>query len=320
LKFGIYGAGSIGGLVGARLLEAGHDVHFIARGEHLEALQTRGLTVRSEVFGIQTYKVSATARAQDVGECDYVLLGVKAHRLSEIAPDAATLSGHNTDYISTQNGLPWWYFHTVEGSNAPLESVDPGGVIAQHISPERAIGSAVYVSCSLSEPGVISHLQGSRIPIGEPSGERTDRIKALSDALIGGGLKAPIRADIRLELWSKLMGNAVFNPLSALTRKTMIEMVESNESRALMATMMAEVRDVASAVGVHIAQSAEKRIEAARAVGRHKTSMLQDVERGRSTELDPILGSVIELAARHHVDVPASQAIYAAAKLLLSPS
>ncbi len=318
MKFGIYGAGSIGGFLGARLLDAGHDVHFIARGEHLKALQTHGLTVRSEVFGNQTYSVSATERTQDVGVCDYVLLGVKAHRLSKIAPNAAALTGDDTVFISTQNGLPWWYFHRVEGSNTPLESVDPGGVIAQHIPPERAIGSAVYVSCSLPEPGVLAHTQGLRIPLGEPSGERSDRVKALSDALTSAGLKAPIRADIRLELWSKLMGNAVFNPLSALTRKTMIEMVECNESRALMATMMAEVRDVASAVGVHIAQSPEKRIESGRAAGRHKTSMLQDVERGRSPELEPILGSVIELAARHHVEVPASQAIYAAAKLLFS--
>ncbi len=233
MKFGIYGAGSIGGFLGARLLDTGHDVHF-------------------------------------------------------------------------------------DGSNAPLESVDPAGVIAQHIPPERAIGSAVYVSCSLPEPGVLAHTQGLRIPIGEPSGERSDRVKALSDAFTSAGLKAPIRADIRLELWSKLMGNAVFNPLSALTRKTMIEMVECSESRALMATMMAEVRDVASAVGVHIAQSPEKRFESGRAAGRHKTSMLQDVERGRAPELEPILGSVIELAARHHVEMPASQAIYAAAKLLFS--
>ena len=316
LKIAVYGAGAVGSFLGARLLDGGHDVRFIARGPNLKALKRRGLAIRSRVFGERHYAVRAAESAREVGPVDYVVLGVKANSLAEIAPLVEPLKGSSTTFVSTQNGLPWWYFHGALGNEPPIRTVDPTGVIARHIPPSMVVGSIVYLSCSMSGPGRVDHTSGQRLPLGEPTGGRSERVLALSAALRSVGIKSPVRNDIRHELWVKLMGNAALNPLSALTRKSLAELIDNPDGREVIESMMNEVREVASAVGVRIALSNERRIAGARAAGYHKTSMLQDLERGRVPELDALLGAVIELADREHVAVPALQAINAATRVL----
>ena len=317
MKIAVYGAGAIGGFVGSRLAAAGHEVALIARGAHLEAIRAHGLRVESVLFGPARYALLATADPADVGPVDFLLLGVKAMALTAIAPLCTPLLGPETAVVSCQNGLPWWYFHGVEGeSDTRVEAVDPGGIIWNHLPPWRAIGGIAYISCEIPEPGLILHTEGARFPMGEPSGERTKRAKAFSQALIAGGLKAPIRNDIRHELWVKLMGNAVYNPLSALTRATMRQMLDDAALYEVMRRAMEESRETAAAVGVQIAFSAEQRLEGSRAAGEHKTSMLQDLEAGKAPELEPITGAVLELARKRHVPAPTLETIHAAANLL----
>ncbi len=319
MKFAIYGAGAIGGFLGARLLEAGHEVAFLARRDHLAAMRQDGLRVISDQLGEKVYPVEATDDPAEVGPADYVMLGVKGHVLPEIAALCEPLLGPETAVVSMQNGLPWWYFHGVEGEEGSrIECIDPGGATERHLAPSRAIGGIAYISCSIPEPGVIHHTEGLRFPLGEPDGKRSHRIKALSEALREGGIKAPIRTAIRHELWVKLLGNAIFNPLSALTRKTMIEMLDFPETVELIRAAMHEVRETASAVGVQLAFSVDQRIEGARSAGSHKTSMLQDLEAGRKPELEPIVGAVLELARKRNVPAPHLESVYAAAKLLFA--
>jgi len=314
MHIAVFGAGAIGGFLAARLAEAGHSLSLIARGPHLKALRKHGLRLESVDFGSARYDVKATDDPQQIGPVDYLILGVKANALPAIAPLCAPLLNDKTVVVSLQNGIPWWYFHGIEADEPPLESVDPGGVIAQHLPPARALGGIAYISASVEKPGVIRHTQGARFPLGEPAGGRSARSKAFAQALIDGGIKAPIRADVRHEIWVKLMGNAIFNPLSALTRKTMQEMVDFPETRELIRRSMEEARETAAATGVQIAFSTERRIEGAREAGAHRTSMLQDVEAGRTPELDPLTGAVVELAARKNVEAPSLYAVYAAAK------
>jgi len=314
MRIAVFGAGAIGGFLAARLVEAGAEVSLIARGPHLKALRRHGLRLESDEFGSSRYDVMATGDPRKVGVVDYLILGVKANALTAIAPLCEPLMGDKTAVVSLQNGLPWWYFHGIEADEAPLESVDPGGVIARHLPPERAIGGIAYISAAIAKPGVIRHTQGARFPLGEPSGGRSARSKAFSQALIAGGVKAPIRGDVRHEIWVKLMGNAIFNPLSALTRKTMRDMVEFPETRELIRRCMEEARETAAATGVQIAFSTDRRIEGARQAGDHRTSMLQDVEAGRTPELEPLTGAVVELAVRKNVETPSLFAVYSAAK------
>lgn len=316
MRVAVYGAGAIGALLGARLAEAGWDISLIARGEHLAAIRRDGLRIVSDEFGDQTYRLNASDSPDEIGPVDYVILGVKAHALTQIAPLVKPLVTPQTAFVSTQNGLPWWYR---PNGDARLESVDPGGFIAQHMPVEQSIGSVIYLSCSVAEPGMVRHTYGNSLPLGEPDGSASERVKTLADALQRGGLKAPVRNAIDHELWMKLLGNAIFNPLSALTRKTLVEMTEHPSTAALILEAMAEVQETAQAVGVNISGSPESRLEGARKVGFHKPSMLQDLESGRKAELGPLTGSVIELAARHHVATPRLQTIYAAANLLFEP-
>ncbi len=315
MKFAVYGAGAVGALIGARLGEAGHDVTLIARGPHLAVMRDQGLLVRSELFGEKRHRVSATEDLQEIGAVDYVILGVKAHVIPLIAPGVASLLGPETAVLSLQNGLPWWYFHGALGTDEPLQTVDPGGIIERHIPSERALGSAAYCSCSIAEPGVVEHTQANSFPMGEPDGSHSERLRLLSEAFQAAGFKAPIRNDIRQELWTKLLGNGAFNPLSALTQKTIVEMVSSPLTRDLIRSLMIEIHETAVAAGVQIAFSIDKRIEGAYAIGAHKTSMLQDLEAGRTSEIDQIVGAVIELADRYNVPVPGLKAIYAATRL-----
>ena len=319
MKIAVVGAGAIGGYLGAKLARAGEDVTFIARNRNLAAINANGFKL---ILEDGTEELAPTARAvqrmADAGPQDVVLLTVKAHQVGDLLPELRDLFGPQTLVVTMINGIPWWYFHRLGGEfdGRQLDSVDPGGRIAAHIEPERLIGSVVYPAAELVEPGVVRLIEGNRFTIGELNGERTERIDALSAALIRAGFKAPVSKDIRSELWIKLWGNLSFNPISALTHATLEDICRFPPSRALAAAMMAEAQAVAEKLGVQFKISLDKRIAGAEAVGAHKTSMLQDVEAGRPLEIEALVGSVVELGRITGVPTPSIDAIYAATRLL----
>lgn len=317
MRFALVGAGAIGAYLGAKLSVAGYEVFLIARGSHLQAMQSRGVSVRSPEGDIKA-RPTATDDYSLVGEVDFVFLTVKAHSLPEIAPKLGPLLGPETAVVSTQNGIPWWYF---QGHGGPwdgrrIERLDPNEVVSSAIPAERVIGCIVYPSASIAEPGVIEHVEGNRFAIGEPDGSTSDRCRRLADALKKSGLRCPIRSRIRGDMWVKLLGNVAFNPISALTRATLVEIATHPEARALAHSVMEEADAVARALGVRVPISVERRIAGAVAVGEHKTSMLQDLETGRPMELEAVVGAVIELGEMLDVPVPNTRAVYAATRLL----
>ena len=319
MKFAVVGAGAIGGYLGARLARAGEDVTFIARNRNLAAINAHGFKLILE-DGREEHAPTARAvqHMAEAGPQDVVLLTVKAHQVGDLLPDLRQLFGPHTTVVTMINGIPWWYFHRLAGAHEGrgLDSVDPGGRIAAHIEPERLIGSVVYPAAELVEPGVVRLIEGNRFTIGELNGERSERIEALSAALIRAGFKAPVSKDIRSELWIKLWGNLSFNPISALSHATLADICRFPPSRALAAGMMAEAQAVAEKLGVRFKISLDQRIAGAEAVGAHKTSMLQDVEHGRPLEIEALVGAVVELGRITGTPTPMINAIYAATKLL----
>jgi 2-dehydropantoate 2-reductase len=317
MRFAIVGAGAIGGFLGAMLARAGEDVTLIARGPHLRAIQERGLHIRGAIGNFEV-QVPATDDIDSVRSVDVVLLTAKAHSLTGLAPQLAPLIGPDTSVISAQNGIPWWYFYRQGGEweGTHLESVDPGGIIGKSIDPARVIGCIVYPSTIVIEPGVIEHIEGTRFSLGEPDGSKSERCRLIADVLIRAGLRCPIRSDIRHEMWVKLMGNVAFNPISALSRATLAQIVTCPETRALASEMMTEAETVAKRLGIDLEVTAEQRLAGAEKVGHHKSSMLQDVELRRPLELESIVGAVVELGNKMGLDMPYTRAIYAAAKLL----
>jgi len=317
VRIAILGAGATGGFLGARLARSGADVVLIARGPHLRAMRESGLRLITP-DGESTVQVEATEDLEAVRGSDFVFVTLKAHSLPAMAEHLAANLGEATAVVSAQNGIPWWYFqrHGGELEGTHLETVDPGGLIARTIDPERVIACIVYPATSVVGPGTVRHVEGERFSLGELDGSQTERIGALSAALAGAGLKAPVQPRIRQELWVKLMGNAVFNPLSALTRATLGGMAESPLLAPIVRAAMEEVEAVAGRLGIEMPVSIDQRIRGAARVGDHKTSMLQDLEAGRPLEIDAITGSVVELAGRLGVPVPHLQTIYAAVKVL----
>jgi 2-dehydropantoate 2-reductase len=313
----IAGAGAIGGYIGARLARAGADVVLFARGPHLRAMQERGLRVSSPDGDFEV-KPEVAGDLAAIGPADVVFLGVKAHGLTALAPQLAPLFGPDTVVVSTQNGIPWWYFqgHGGELDGLRLERVDPGGVIASAIEPRRIVGSLAYFSTDVAEPGVIHHTEGNRISFGEPSGARSDRVKAIAEALIGAGFRCPITTRFRHEVWVKLLGNVAFNPISALTGGTLEELVRHPETSRLVREVMTETEAVAAKLGIELPISIDQRMAGAEKAGAHKTSMLQDLEAGRPMELEAVVGAVLELGERLAVPMPATRAVYACARLL----
>src|SRR4051794_4795044 len=253
-----------------------------------------------------------------IGRADVLFLGVKAHSLTALAPQLRPVLGPDTMVVSTQNGIPWWYFQNYPGAlnGLHLERVDPGGVIARSIEPERVVGSLAYFSTDIAEPGVIHHTEGNRLSLGEPNGTRTERTKKLAEALIGAGLRAPITTRFRHEIWVKLLGNVAFNPISALTGGTLEELVRHPDTSVVIRRIMAETEAVAAKLGIELPISIDQRMAGAEKVGAHKTSMLQDLEAGRPLELEAIVGAVVELGERLDVAMPATRAVYACAKML----
>src|SRR6266567_4804942 len=317
MKFTVVGAGAIGAFVGAMLARSGEDVTLIARGPHLRAIQERGVRVRGAVGNFDA-RVSATDDPAMVGPVDVLLLTLKAPGLTAMAPRLAPLIAPETCVVGMQNGIPWWYFyrHGGEWEGTQLESVDPSGEIAKNIDPARVIGCVVYPSATISEPGVIEHIEGTRFAIGEPDGSKSERCRRIADALIKAGLRCPIRTNIRHDMWVKLMGNVAYNPISALTRATLVEIVTCAETRALAAAIMKEAEAVAKRLGIDMGVSIEQRLEGAERVGHHKTSMLHDLETGRPMELEAIVGAVVELGDKMGLPLPCTQAVYACVKLL----
>ena len=317
MKIVIAGAGAIGGYLGARLARAGADVVLFARGPHLHAMQTHGLRVVSPDGDFEV-RPQVTGDLATIGTADVVFLGVKAHALTALAPTLPPLFGPDTVVVSTQNGIPWWYFQNYEGdlSDLRLERMDPGGVIANSIEHRRVVGSLAYFSTDIAEPGVIHHTEGNRISFGEPSGQRSNRTRALAEALIAAGFRCPITTRFRHEIWVKLLGNVAFNPISALTGATLEEMARHPEVSPLVRGLMAETEGVAAILGIELPITIEQRMAGAEKVGAHKTSMLQDWEAGRPMELEAVVGAVVELGERLGVAMPATRAVYACAKLL----
>jgi len=308
----IFGAGAIGGLVGAKLALAGVDVTILARGPHLAAIRDRGLTL---VSGGETHvvRVKATDDPAEAGVQDYVVVTLKAHSLPAAAPAVARLMGPHTTLVTGINGLPYWYFHGLDGplGGRHIESVDPGGIVWRTLPPSQVIGAVVYPAAEVIEPGVIEHTYGDRFSLGEPDGSHSERGETLSRLMIGAGLKAPLRPRIRDEIWVKLWGNLAFNPVSALTGSTLDRLGTRPDLRAVVRAMMVEGQAVGEAVGAKFAIDVDKRILGAAEVGSHKTSMLQDLERGRPMEIDALLGAVVELGQLTGVATPACDLVLA---------
>lgn len=319
MSIAIVGAGAIGGYLGVRLAAAGEAVTVIARGANRAAIQADGMRlIEEDGRELHTRTLRCPASLQEAGPHEVVLLTLKAHQVGPIAQDLRHLIGPDTVVVTMQNGIPWWYFHRHGGELAgtQLTTADPGGLIAAALDPAQVIGSVVYPAAVLTAPGVVQVVEGSRFGLGELSGETSARVQALAQRLIRAGFRAPVTSDIRAELWLKLWGNLSFNPISALTHATLVDICRFPETRALAAAMMREAQDVAGKLGVSFRVDIEKRIAGAEKVGAHKTSMLQDVEAGRAIELEALVGSVIELGRLTGTPTPHIDAVYAIALLL----
>jgi len=317
-KICVVGAGAIGGLVAAKFALAGNDVTVIDQGMHLAAIKKGGLKLEWHDGKTETAKVKAVDKAADAGKQDIVVLAVKAHFLDQVVRDIDHLLGPDTIVLTVQNGLPWWYFQKLGGKydNQRLQSLDPSGVLTKKIDANRIIGCVVYPAAAVTAPGVIHHVEGDRFPIGELDGKETERAKELHDVFVKAGLKSRVLKDIRSEIWLKAWGNLSFNPISALTHATLVDICQFAETRELAATMMKEAQEIAQKLGVTFRVSIEKRIAGAESVGAHKTSMLQDVEAGRSLETEALIGSILEMAKLTNTPAPAIESVYALVKLL----
>lgn len=306
----IVGAGAIGGFLGAYLSRSGEEVILIARGPHLQAMKSRGVTVLG-AGGEFTAHPDCTDDLKAIRQSEVVFLTLKAHSIPTVAEAIGSALGDGACIVGAQNGIPWWYFE-----DRHLESVDPGGLIARNIPYQKVVGCIAYPAAQVVEPGLIEHLEGNRFSLGEPDGSRSERVQAISSLLTKAGLKAPVQTRIRNEIWLKLLGNATLNPLSALTRASLADIVTSPITRDLVRTLMEEVDAVARALGVEVPLTIEKRMDGAAATGEHRTSMLQDLEAGRPLEVDALVGAVVELAGGSGVEVPALRVVYRLVKLL----
>ena len=315
MRFAVVGAGAIGAYVGAALARGGADVTLIARGEHLRAMQARGVQVASPRGDFEA-RPAATDDLAAIAEADVVFIGLKAYSLPGLAPQMAAHLRAGAAVIAAQNGIPWWYFQSEGGplDGTIVESVDPGGVVSRSIPAETVVGCVVYCATEIVRPGVIRHIEGTRFSIGEPDGSESERCRVISGAFRAGGLKCPIDARLRDQIWLKLIGNAAFNPMSVLTRATLAELGELPEMREVLRALLEESAAVAQALGATLSVSIERRLEGGFEVGEHKTSMLQDFEAGKPLEIECMTGAIIELAGTVGVDVPRLRLVDAAVR------
>ncbi|TDJ15084.1 MAG: 2-dehydropantoate 2-reductase [Gammaproteobacteria bacterium] len=319
MKICVVGAGAIGGLLAVRLAQAGEQVTVVDQGAHLQAIRREGLKLlMADGSEHVARSLEAVASIHQAGPQDVVILAVKGHILAEIAPELGSLMGDDTVILPMQNGLPWWYFHKHGGEHdgRPIECLDPDGRLAAHIDVDRVIGCVVFPAGEIVSPGVVRHTEGNRFPLGELDGSDTGRARTLVDMFTNAGFKSFVLDDIRAEIWLKLLGNLSFNPISALTHATLVDICQYPPSRALAQSLMEEAQTVANSLGITLRVSIEKRIAGAEKVGKHKTSMLQDVEAGRGLELEAIMGAIVELARLTGIATPGITAIYALVKLL----
>ncbi|GAB4510949.1 MAG: 2-dehydropantoate 2-reductase [Sulfuricaulis sp.] len=319
MKICIVGAGAIGGLMGAKLALAGEEVTLIARGAHLEAMQKNGLKLIEEDGSEHVAKnVKATSRVAEAGKQDVVILALKAHQVEPVAKEIPALFHDKTVVVTTQNGIPWWYFqkHGGEFEGRRVETVDPQGHLMASIEVERILGCVVYPAAEIVSPGVIKLIEGNRFPVGELDGSESERVKNITTIFTKAGFKSPVLKDIRSEIWLKLWGNLSFNPISALTHSTLVDICQFPLTRQLAAGMMTEAQTIAHKLNIEFRVSLEKRIAGAEKVGKHKTSMLQDIEIGRAIEIDALVGAVIELGRLTQTPTPHIDSVYACVKLL----
>jgi 2-dehydropantoate 2-reductase len=318
MKICVVGAGAIGGYLAVKLAQSGHEVSVVIRGANLEAVRKNGMKLVMEDGSEHIAAMAASDRIADLGVQDVVILGMKAHQVAPVAAEIPALLGPETMIVTAQNGVPWWYFHKHGGpyEGRRVEAVDPGGAVSSHLDIDRIIGCIIYPACEMAAPGVIRHIEGNRFTLGEIDGSDTPRIRLLADALRQAGFKAPIASDIRSEIWIKLWGNLSFNPISALTHATLVDICEFGPSRELAARMMQEAQQIGEKLGVNFKVSLDKRIAGAAAVGKHKTSMLQDIEAGRPIELDALVGTVLEMGRITETLTPNIEAVHALAALL----
>src|ERR1700677_3916971 len=317
MKFLIAGAGAIGAYIGARMAHAGFDVTLFARGPHLRAMQEHGVEVKSRE-GNFIARPTIASSLEEVGPMDVVFLGVKAHGLPQLAPQLKPVIGPDTTVVSTQNGIPWWYFQGFGGEweGLRLERVDPGGVISATIPARQVVGSIVYFSTEIPSPGVIQHIEGNRISLGEPGGSRSDRCRRIAEALIASGLRCPVTTRLRHEIWVKVLGNASLNPVSALTRATLVQMVRDPGVVSVIRSIMEEVAAVSQKLGMELPVYIDQRVADAEKVCEHKTSMLQDLEAGRPMELAALVGAVVNLGERVGLPMTCTRTVYNCTKLL----
>ena len=320
MRIAIIGAGAIGGYVGVKLALAGNEVTFLARGANLEAIRAHGMKlVMSDGTEHVARNVKATSDYGAAGPQDVVILAMKAHQVEAVVEQVPKLFGPDTVVVTMQNGIPYWYFHRHGGAGlagTPILSVDPSGAIGRAIPPERVLGCVVYPASELVAPGVVRHIEGDRFPLGELDGSSSERVTRVASAFEHAGFKSPVLADIRSEIWLKLWGNLTFNPISALSRATLVDICQYGPTRRLATSMMTEAQNVAHKLGVTFRVPIEKRIAGAERVGKHKTSMLQDIEAGRSPEIEALVGSVVELGRLTSTPTPTIEAVYALTKLL----
>ncbi len=319
MKICVVGAGAIGGLIGVKLHNSGQDVTLIARGPHLQAIRQHGLKLQmNDGTNDVAQGVAATDKMAEVGEQDVVILGLKAHQIAPVVDEIRTLFSPDTTVLTTQNGIPWWYFqrHGGEFEGRVVRAVDPDGILASKIEPERILGCIAYPAAEITQPGSIRHIEGMRFPVGELDGSESERAKVISQSLIDAGFKSPILDNIRAEMWLKAWGNLTFNPISALTHSTLVDICQFAPSRALAASMMKEAQDIAGKLGITFRLPLEKRIDGAEKVGKHKTSMLQDVEAGKALEIEALLGAVVEFGKLTETPIPSLEAVYALIRLL----
>ena len=317
MKICIFGAGAIGGYMGAKLAQAGAEVSLVARGPHLAAIKDKGLTLAEADQDPVNVKINASENPADLGPQDYVIVTLKAHSVPAVVPKMQPLIGRNTTIVSGVNGVPWWYFHKIgtdlEGTR--LESVDPDNTQWDGFGPDRVLGCVVYPAAEVSKPGTIKHIEGNRFSLGEPDGSKSERAVALSQALSAAGLKAPVRPRLRDEIWVKLWGNLSFNPISALTHATLDVLCTDSGTRAVAKGMMLEAQEIAEKLGVKFPIDVERRIDGGAAVGSHRTSMLQDLDAGRPMEIDALIGSVQELGHLTKTPTPTIDTVLALIRL-----
>ena len=316
MKICIFGAGAIGGYMGAKLAAAGADVSLVARGPHLAAMRENGLTLIEE-DARTTVPVTVSDDPSDLGPQDYVIVTLKAHSVPPVVPVMQPLIGPDSTVVSGVNGVPWWYFHRIGGplEGTRLETVDPGNAQWDGFGPDRVLGCVVYPAAEVSEPGVVRHIEGNRFSLGEPDGSKSERALALSKALAAAGLRAPVRPRLRDEIWVKLWGNLSFNPISALTHATLDVLCTDPGTRAVARAMMIEAQEIAEKLGVKFPIDVDRRIDGGAAVGAHRTSMLQDLDAGRPMEIDALLGSVQELGVVTETPTPTIDTVLALVKL-----